>query len=131
MLKLSDNKISYTNMDLILSTIVNTVNFVLNFCGIIFVLWGGLEAAVLVVWGDLTGKNDLEVEKRNRKNFASKLIIGMQFFIAVDILSVLQHSTWDSLGRLAALIAIRAALSLILNMEMKSFEKNPNPAKKP
>ncbi len=116
-------------MDQILSTIVNTVNFALNICGIVFVLWGGLEAAFRVLLGDLSGKNDLEVEKQNRKSFASKLIMGMEFFIAVDILTVFEHSTWESLGKLAALIAIRGALSLILTLEMQSLEKRTSPKK--
>ncbi len=117
-------------MDLLLSNIVNTVNFVLNLCGIFFVLWGGLEAAIRVLWGDLVRKNDIEIEKINRKSFASKLIMGMEFFIAVDVLTVFEHSTWESLGKLAALIAIRGALSLILTLEMKSLDSRVMKQKK-
>lgn len=101
-----------------LNHLVEIINFILNIAGILFVLWGALEATFRVVWEDLRGGKDVQVEKRNRKAFASKLILGLEFFIAVDILSAFEHTTWESLGKLVALILIRAMLSAVLSFEM-------------
>lgn len=104
-----------------LNNLVEVINFILNLSGILFVLWGGLEATFRVIWDDFHGEQDVKVEKKNRKAFASKLILGLEFFIAVDILSAFEHTTWETLGKLAALIVIRAMLSVVLSFEMKSI----------
>ena len=107
-------------MTYFLNNLVELINFVLNLCGILFVLWGALEATFRVVSEDFKSERDVMVEKRNRRAFASKLILGLEFFIAVDILSAFENTTWESLGKLTALIAIRALLNFVLSAEMSN-----------
>lgn len=104
-----------------IGNLVTLINFVLNICGILFVLWGGIEAAIRIAWEDLVREDDVFIEKTNRTAFASKLILGLEFFIAVDILSTFEHTTWEALGKLAALIIIRAMISFVLTFETKSM----------
>lgn len=113
-------------MENIIGQVVAVVDFLFILLGIIFVSWGGLEAAARVIIDDISKKFDGAsqiVENRNRGAFASKLILGLEFFIAVDILNTVQNATWDSLGKLAFLVAIRAVLSYVLNMEIESIKQ--------
>jgi uncharacterized membrane protein len=107
-------------MYVFLNYLVEIITSLLNLAGILFILWGGLEAALRVTIGDLRVEKDEVIERQNRKAFASKLLLGLEFFIAVDILNTFAHSTWDSLGRLLALIVIRALLGFVLSHEMGS-----------
>jgi uncharacterized membrane protein len=110
-------------MGVFLDTLVALITFLLNLFGILFILWGGIEAAIRVAWGDMKGakEEDVLVEKTNRKAFASKLILGLEFFIAVDLLATFEHVTWEGIGKLAALIVVRALISFVLTFETKSL----------
>jgi uncharacterized membrane protein len=114
-----------------LNQLVEIITFLLNLAGIIFILWGGLEAAIRVTMGDLRVEKDEVIEKRNRRAFASKMMLGLEFFIAVDILSAFEHSNWDTISKLIALIVIRALLGFVLSFEMGSSELWPAKKKGP
>jgi uncharacterized membrane protein len=114
-------------LELIIAQTVKIVDFSFVLMGILFVVWGGLEAAIRVAIDEVKKHRDgevQEIENNNRGAFASKLILGLEFFIAVDIINTVQNATWDSLGKLAFLVAIRAVLSFVLNMEIESIKKH-------
>lgn len=54
-----------------------------------------------------------------RLRFARYLVLALEFQLAADILSTAITPTWESIGRLAAIAAIRTVLNYFLDREMK------------
>ncbi len=108
----------------ILRIIVDYIELLLSILGVIFVTWGAIYVAINVVLKEFSTKTEPEViESEYRQEFASKLVLGLEFFIAVDIIKSVYAPTFESLGILAALVAIRTLLSYSLNQEISEDEK--------
>jgi uncharacterized membrane protein len=56
-------------------------------------------------------------------NHARWLVAGLTFLLAADIVETAFSPTWNELGRLAAVAAIRTFLSYFLDREMEYAER--------
>lgn len=66
------------------------------------------------------------VHKKNawlRVQFGSSLTIALELLLAADIVATAVAPTWDDIGKLAAIAAIRTALNYFLEKELKEMEK--------
>lgn len=67
-----------------------------------------------------------EVQKKNawlRVQFGSSLTIALELLLAADILATAVAPTWDDIGKLAAIAAIRTALNYFLEKELREMEE--------
>jgi uncharacterized membrane protein YcaP (DUF421 family)/uncharacterized membrane protein len=63
-----------------------------------------------------------EVEHRNtelRIQFGSALSLSLELLLAADILATAFAPTWDDIGKLAAIAALRTALNYFLERELR------------
>lgn len=78
-------------------------------------------------------KPDLEQQNQNvRIQFGSSLTIALELLLAADILATAIAPTWNEIGKLAAIAALRTALNYFLERELKSVktpEKSPEAKK--
>lgn len=51
------------------------------------------------------------------------LALGLEFLVAKDIIETIVRPTWDELGKLAAIIALRTLLTLFLAHEVKEVRE--------
>jgi uncharacterized membrane protein len=58
-----------------------------------------------------------------RVKFGSSLTIALELLLAADILATAVAPTWDDIGKLAAIAAIRTALNYFLEKEIHHMEK--------
>jgi uncharacterized membrane protein len=58
-----------------------------------------------------------------RVRFGSSLALSLELLLAADILRTAVAPTWDDIGKLAAVAAIRTALNYFLEKELKEIEK--------
>jgi uncharacterized membrane protein len=58
-----------------------------------------------------------------RVKFGSTLAIALELLLAADILETAVAPTWDEIGKLAAIAAIRTGLNFFLEKELKEIEK--------
>ena len=58
-----------------------------------------------------------------RVRFGSSLAIALELLLAADILRTAVAPTWDDIGKLAAIAAIRTALNYFLEKELREIEK--------
>lgn len=58
-----------------------------------------------------------------RARFGSSLAIVLELLLAADILQTAVAPTWDEIGKLAAIAAIRTALNYFLERELREIEK--------
>ena len=85
----------------------------------------------VIVWGILLVLKDFILDmfsddashKRSlRQKLGAHLILGLEFFIAADIIRTIIRPDWNEIGMLAAIIALRTVLSYFLGLELR--EKN-------
>jgi uncharacterized membrane protein len=89
--------------------------------GIVMVLWSILEALAGLAqqgWALLTrtvlGKDLSGV----RLAMGEKMVLGLEFFLAGDIIQTIVVPTWESLAILGGIVVIRTVLVYFLNMEL-------------
>lgn len=94
--------------------------------GIVLVI--SLTGTAVIVWGILMVLRDFMLEifsdepqskRLMRQKLGSYLILGLEFFIAADIIRTIIRPDWNEIGMLAAIIAIRTVLSYFLGMELR------------
>ncbi|WP_419697232.1 DUF1622 domain-containing protein (plasmid) [Mesorhizobium muleiense] len=81
------------------------------------ILYGAVEAFVSAVWVHLTastGNRRREVWLR----FARWLVAGLTFQLAADIVETATSPTWDEIGHLAAIAAVRTFLNYFLERDL-------------
>jgi uncharacterized membrane protein len=90
---------------------------IVSIIGLTVVLWG-----IIMVCKDFLLQlfsDDPQGKRLMRQKLGSYLILGLEFFIAADIIRTITRPDWNDIGMLAAIIALRTVLSYFLGMEMK------------
>jgi uncharacterized membrane protein len=88
----------------LLDYLVNGVSIL----GMLIIVWG-----VLLVTRDFVldiFSEDPKAKRLMRQKLGSFLILGLEFFIAADIIRTITRPDWNEIGMLAAIIALRTVL---------------------
>lgn len=84
---------------------------------------GSLMAAILVVRALLGGKGrDPKVRREIFVGFAGWIILALEFALGADIVRTAIAPTWEQIGQLAAIAAIRTGLNYFLERDVVSRE---------
>ena len=106
-------------MDIFHNAII-AVSFILNIIGALIILFG-----VIIALFELLRKEALVRETAVRLNesvrikLGSYLVLGLEFFIAGDVIKTIIIPTWESLGMLGAIVVIRTILSYFLTKDLR------------
>ena len=88
--------------------------------GIVVVIWGTLEAVIAFMKSKLGGaETSVGMNATVRQEMSAHLLLGLEIFIAADIISSVSSPTWEKVGILGAVVGIRTVLSYFLTMEME------------
>ncbi len=79
-----------------------------------------VEALVNSFRAILSGKGDPDYREVYLR-FGSRLILGLEFALAADIVRTAISPRWDDIGRLAAIAAIRTFLNFFLERDIERF----------
>lgn len=111
-------------MDFVIYTaIIEALAFLFSVVGAVLIGYGGIAAAVKVFFR--------EILKRPysynliRREFTSKIVFGLEFFIASDVLTTLIAPTREEILLLAVVVIIRTVLSYFLTKETEEYELEP------
>ena len=111
--------------DLSLAQYVSPVSFFFDAFGIFLIILGGLFA--VVEWVQVQWVHAKSREKRKyqtqdlRVHFAQKMVLGLEFFLAGDIIRLIATPTTDVLIRVGAIIVIRTILAYFLSREIREL----------
>jgi len=112
----------------ILTAGLEIIYYMLSLLGVIAILIGALEAAwhfAHVRLRSITGGGGLIIETdRIRDRLGAHLLLGLDLFIAADIVRTVAVPTWESIGILAAITVIRVFLSFFLMKELRDTERH-------
>jgi uncharacterized membrane protein len=101
----------------LLETAVYWLKTFIEVVGAVLVGTGSARAAVEIARGALAGK-PIEYT-RIRLKFARQLSLALEFLLAADIVATAFDPTWEQVGILAAIAAIRTALNFFLQREIE------------
>lgn len=117
----------------LLDRIVRAIYLSISVLGALVVIWGVLEAMIRF----LSAKVRTRVSDQIRENEAIRqqlgvhLLLGLEIFIAADIISSVVSPSWDKVGILAAIVAIRTVLSFFLRREVRQTKDSWHTQEKP
>ena len=100
--------------------IIHVFTVLFGIFGAALIIYGGLRAIVSIIF--------LEVRKQQkgyyqiRRDFTSKLVFGLEFFISADVLTTLVTPSKDELITLGAVVLIRTILGYFLSKETKQVD---------
>lgn len=101
-------------------TIITYVASILSYFGAIVIFYGGIRAAIGVL--------SIEILKRKtsyntvRMDFTPKLLIGLEFFIAGDLIKSILEPNLNQVIILAIIVAIRTVVGFSLGREIRELE---------
>lgn len=109
----------------ILGSIVQLTCTAISVSGALIVIYGVIEAIIRFLRHKLaTEKKDrLSENDAIRQQLGAHLLLGLEIFIAADIISSVVSPNWSKVGILAAVVAIRTVLSYFLRMEVKQTQR--------
>ncbi len=100
----------------ILEVIVLTISAV----GTMIVLWGIGDACTSFVRLKMEPPEGAVGRSETiRQKLGAHLLLGLEVFIAADIISSAVSPTWQKVGTLAAIVGVRTVLSYFLRMELR------------
>lgn len=101
--------------------VLQVVIMSISIAGAVIVLWGIVEAvgAFLILKVARPGKDAIHESETIRQRLGAHLLLGLEIFIAADIISSVASPTWERVGILASIVGVRTVLSYFLRMEMK------------
>jgi uncharacterized membrane protein len=112
----------------IIQDILTVVILTVSGLGAVVVVWGVFEAvAVFVAQKFVSEKKDVVSESEaNRQRLGAHLLLGLEIFIAADIISSAVSPSWEKVGILASIVGVRTVLSYFLRMEVKQGVRDPS-----
>jgi len=99
--------------------IFDTVGALLDFAGVLVIAVGALVATALFGHRYLRAGGPSDVYRSYRQGLGRAILLGLEFLVAGDIIrTVAVSATFESLGMLAVIVAIRTFLSFSLQVEL-------------
>ncbi|CCG03754.1 DUF1622 domain-containing protein [Blastococcus saxobsidens] len=104
-------------MEELLLDVVNVLVVIVEACGAAVIIIGAVWAFLLFLWVGLTHR-DAGSFVPVRLTLGRFLALGLEFQLAGDILKTAVAPSWEEIGQLAAIAAIRTALNYFLGKEI-------------
>ncbi len=116
-------------MEEVINFINDLVVNVSQILAMIVILIGITKALIIYVKDILLEKKSYEALQESRLEVGHAFSLGLAFLIGASILKTIIAPTWDDIGKLAAIIAIRTALNYFLLRDVKDIFNKKNSEK--
>lgn len=97
--------------------------YFLEIVSILIILAGSIRALAPYVSRCIFSKDCLREFTATRLRLGHSLSLGLEFLIGADILKSAAAPTWQNLGLLAAIIAIRSVINFLLTWELSATDR--------
>jgi len=111
-------------MHQLLIELVETVVPWIEMVGIGVVLWGAIEGLIrllLRIKSVLVREPQLMPISHIRIAIGEKTALGLDFFLAGDIIQTIMVPSWESLAILGGIVVIRTVIAFFLNKDLKEL----------
>ena len=105
----------------LIHNILEAVILTISGLGAVVVIWGVIEAMVAFFRLKFSSVKEEAVPKSEtiRQRLGAHLLLGLEIFIAADIISSSVSPSWEKVGILASIVGVRTVLSYFLRIEVK------------
>jgi uncharacterized membrane protein len=103
-------------------TIIDAIGLFLSLFGAAIIVYGGIGAIIKIIAKEIQ-RQSLEYNAI-RMDFTSKIMIGLEFFIAGDLMKSILMPNLNEVVILAIIVAIRTVVGYSLNQEIKTIGPN-------
>lgn len=93
-----------------------------NSAGSLLIIYGGLQAILDIILCEVLKKS--YSYQQMRKELTDKIVFGLEFFIAADVLETTRHPTQEKLILLGTVVLIRTVLGYFLSKEVSEYQLN-------
>ena len=90
----------------------------------LIIIIGSLQAIWIYLRRALFSTSDCREITQSRIKLGHSLSLGLEFLIGADILKTAVAPTWQDIGQLAAIVAIRTLLNYFLTRELEQADKS-------
>ncbi|MGY1722044.1 DUF1622 domain-containing protein [Blastococcus sp. SYSU DS0533] len=104
-------------MEELLQEIVNVLVVIVEACGAAVIIIGAVWAFLLFLWVGFRDRSTRAFVPV-RLTLGRFLALGLEFQLAADVLKTAVAPSWEEIGQLAAIAAIRTALNYFLGREI-------------
>jgi uncharacterized membrane protein len=111
-------------METALGALAHYCSLVINVMALVVIVTGSVEAFVASARALATYRNVPGAQRRSIwVRYARWLVAGLTFQLGADIVETMIAPTWDEIGRLAAIAAIRTFLDFFLERDIDDVRK--------
>lgn len=111
-------------MESLLELMAAHVALAVETVAVLLVTLGAIEAVVRTVAPLVSRTTDRKSFRRVWTHFGRWLLLALQFSLGADIVRSAIAPSWDDIGHLAAIAAIRTFLSYFLEKDMAEIERS-------
>ena len=109
-------------MEELLRSVMESVALGVEAGATLFIAIGALEAMYLVLRRISPYAGDAPIRKKQIwVRFATWLVLALEFELAADVLRTAISPTWDAVGQLASIAAIRTGLNYFLERDIEKY----------
>lgn len=105
------------------------ITYILQFAAILVILIGMIKAIGVFLKDALLKQKAVDAIRESRLELGHSFSLGLGFLIGASILKSTIAPSWDDIGKLTAIIAIRTVLNFFLTKEIESMT-GASPGKK-
>ena len=101
--------------------IITWVPIAFSIVGSIIIIYGGILATIKTLISEIRRKQYYYAEIRF--DFTSKIALGLEFFIAGDLIKTITEPTFSQIIVLAVIVGIRTVIGYFMDKESKELKK--------
>lgn len=104
--------------------IIEPIALGLEYAGVAIIVYGAIVSLALLVKAEY--RNTMQAGTNQytfKQQFTSRILTALEFFIAADVIKTIFSPTLESLTLVAVTVGIRAALTFLLNRELRHEEE--------
>src|SRR5262245_12911886 len=98
--------------------VARTASFLIEVVAVLVVAFGAAEAFVALLRLVAKPASGHGARKAIWRRFGTWLLLGLEFALAADIIESVLSPTWEDIGQLAAIAAIRTFLNYFLEKDL-------------
>src|SRR5262249_30842991 len=110
------------SMELIFKDIAGKIALAVEACAALIIAIGAFQAIFSVLLSLIRRQSTKGTRKGIWLRFGVWLLLGLEFELAADIVRTAISPTWNEIGQLAAIGAIRTALNYFLEKDLETSE---------
>ncbi|MDM0107947.1 DUF1622 domain-containing protein [Variovorax sp. J22R24] len=110
-------------MEELLHTSAHILSRLLEAATLVLLALGALMAFTKLISGLLTRQPPNEVALTVWQGLSRWMMVGLEFLLAADLVSTVVSPSWDELGRLATIAAIRTVLGFFLGRDLEAARR--------